>query len=118
MIFGTHGNLCSRMFPYIGRLSLRPCHLRHVPADQPARPRALWRCTAAENLWLARQGGQVADVLALSHAGLVLPVLPSASSTAPTNVLAGRSVKGIVGRQDWARGMARACGLTGLQPEP
>ena len=32
-----------------------------------------------QDLWLTRQGGQVTDVLTLNHAGLVLPLLPSAS---------------------------------------
>ncbi len=65
------------------------------------------------NLWLTRQGGQVTDVLALNHAGLVLPVLPSAHYAAAADVLAGRKITGVVGRQDWARGMQKACGLTG-----
>ena len=66
-----------------------------------------------QDLWLTRQGGQVTDVLALSRSGLVLPVLPSAHYAAAADVLAGLSVTGIIGRQDWARGMQNACGLTG-----
>lgn len=67
----------------------------------------------AQHLWLTRQAGQVTDVLALNHAGLVLPVLPSASYTEAAKMLAGRRVTGVIGRQDWARGMVQACGLTG-----
>ena len=67
----------------------------------------------AQRLWLARHGAQVTDVLALSRSGLVLPVLPSATYAAASDVLAGLSVTGVVGRQDWARGMQNACGLTG-----
>ena len=66
-----------------------------------------------QNLWMTRQGGQVTDVLALNHAGLVLPVLPSANYAAAARVLAGRKIMGIIGRQDWARGMQNACGLSG-----
>ena len=67
----------------------------------------------AQDLWLSRQDGQVSDVLALTRAGLVLPVLPSATYDIAARVLAGRTVSGIIGRQDWARGMAQACGLRG-----
>jgi GNAT superfamily N-acetyltransferase len=67
----------------------------------------------AQRLWLARHGAQVTDVLALSRSGLVLPVLPSAHYAAAADVLAGLSVTGIIGRQDWARGMQNACGLSG-----
>ena len=63
-----------------------------------------------QDLWLTRQGGQVTDVLALNHAGLVLPVLPSASYAAAARVLAGRKIMGVIGRQDWARGLQNACG--------
>ena len=66
-----------------------------------------------QDLWLTRQGGQVTDVLTLNHAGLVLLVLPSAHYAAAADVLAGRKITGIIGRQDWARGMQNACGLTG-----
>ena len=66
-----------------------------------------------QDLWLTRQGGQVTDVLALNHAGLLLPVLPSASYAAAARVLAGRKIMGVIGRQDWARGMQNACGLSG-----
>ena len=66
-----------------------------------------------QDLWLTRQGGQVTDVLALNQAGLVLPVLPSTSYAAAARVLAGRKIMGVIGRQDWARGMQNACGLTG-----
>ena len=67
----------------------------------------------AQRLWLARHGAQVTDVLALTHSGLVLPVLPSAHYVAAADVLAGLKITGVVGRQDWARGMHKACGLTG-----
>ena len=67
----------------------------------------------AQRLWLARHGAQVTDVLALSRSGLVLPVLPSAHYAAAADVLAGRKITGIVGRQDWARGIAQACGVAG-----
>jgi GNAT superfamily N-acetyltransferase len=66
-----------------------------------------------QDLWLTRQGGQVTDVLALNQAGLLLPVLPSASYAAAARVLAGRKIMGVIGRQDWARGMQNACGLSG-----
>ena len=66
-----------------------------------------------QDLWLTRQGGQVTDVLALNQAGLVLPVLPSTSYAAAARVLAGRKIMGVIGRQDWARGMQNACGLSG-----
>ena len=66
-----------------------------------------------QDLWLTRQGGQVTDVLALNQAGLVLPVLPSASYAAAARLLAGRKIMGVIGRQDWARGLQNACGLTG-----
>lgn len=66
-----------------------------------------------QDLWLTRQGGQVTDVLTLNHAGLVLPVLPLASYAAAARVLAGRKITGVIGRQDWVRGMQNACGLTG-----
>jgi GNAT superfamily N-acetyltransferase len=67
----------------------------------------------AQRLWLARHGAQVTDVLALSRSGLVLPVLPSTNYAAAARVLAGRKIMGIIGRQDWARGMQNACGLSG-----
>ena len=66
-----------------------------------------------QDLWLTRQEGQVTDVLTLNHAGLVVPVLPSAHYAAAADVLAGRKITGVIGRQDWARGMQNACGLTG-----
>ena len=67
----------------------------------------------AQDLWLMREAGQVTDVLALTHAGMVLPVLPSATYDMAARVLAGRKVTGIIGRQDWARGVEKACGLHG-----
>ena len=67
----------------------------------------------AQHLWLMREAGQVTDVLALTHAGMVLPVLPCARYKTAARVLAGRTVSGIIGRQDWARGMAQACGVSG-----
>ncbi len=66
-----------------------------------------------QDLWLSRHGGNVSDVLALTRAGMVLPVLPSATYELAARVLAGRTVSGIIGRQDWARGMAQACGVSG-----
>ena len=44
---------------------------------------------------------------------MVLPVLPSATYDMAARVLAGRKVTGIIGRQDWARGVAQVCSLTG-----
>ena len=67
----------------------------------------------AQHMWITRQGGEVSDVLALTPAGMVLPVLPSAAYATAARVLAGHRVSGIIGRQDWARGMAQACGLSG-----
>lgn len=69
--------------------------------------------STAQSLWLSRQDGLVTDVLALTQAGIVLPVLPSATYAAAARVLAGRGLTGIVGRQDWARGVAQVCNLTG-----
>lgn len=66
----------------------------------------------ALTLWLTRRGGRLTDVLALSRAGMVLPVLPSQDYAAAARVLAGHAVAGVLGRQDWARGVAQACPLT------
>ncbi len=62
-------------------------------------------------LWLTRQGGAVRDVLALSKAGMVMPLLPSGDFAAAAGVLRGHSVTGLIGAAGWVRPLQAALGL-------
>jgi RimJ/RimL family protein N-acetyltransferase len=66
----------------------------------------------AVTLWLARQNGQITDVLTQSDSGMVMPFLPSQDYAAAARALRGRAVIGIVGPRPCARGVAAATGLT------
>ncbi len=63
-------------------------------------------------LWMTRQNGALTDVLALSAAGMVMPLLPSGDFTAAAAVLRGHSLTGLIGAQDWVRPLQAALRLT------
>jgi RimJ/RimL family protein N-acetyltransferase len=65
----------------------------------------------AVTFWLARQNGQITDVLTLTEGGMVMPFLPSEDYTAAARALKGREVTGIIGMRDWCRGLESALGL-------
>ena len=66
----------------------------------------------AVTLWLARQNGQITDVLTQSDSGMVMPFLPSQDYPAAARALQGRAVIGIVGPRPCARGLEAATRLT------
>lgn len=61
--------------------------------------------------WVSRSAGQIAGVLGLTRAGMVLPALPPEEAAAAANALSGLTVAGIVGPADQARAIERATGL-------
>lgn len=61
--------------------------------------------------WVARSAGQIAGVLGLTRAGMVLPALPPEQAAAAAAALSGLPVAGIVGPADQARALERATGL-------
>ncbi len=63
-------------------------------------------------LWITRDNGAVSDVLALSLAGVVMPLLPSGDFAAAAAALRGQSLTGLIGAQYWVRPLQGALHLT------
>lgn len=65
----------------------------------------------AVSFWVARKSGRICDILCQTDGGMVMPVLPSQDFAAAARALQGRVVAGIVGPEQWARGLQIAAGL-------
>lgn len=67
----------------------------------------------AVTCWLARDGGQITDVMTVCDNGMALPFLPSGDYAATLRAMADGDVIGIIGPRDHVRGL-RAAGFAGV----
>ncbi|MDX8350079.1 GNAT family N-acetyltransferase [Cognatiyoonia sp. IB215446] len=67
----------------------------------------------AVSFWIARQAGQITDVLTLTQGGMVMPLLPSSNFADAAVQIRGRKLSGMVGPVACVRGLERQ-GLTDL----
>ena len=66
----------------------------------------------AMSAWVAKKGGKITDVVAISDEGLVFPCCPNADWAAVAQVVKGRSIKGFIGEERQVAALRNAVGLS------